>query len=217
MSQITGLLKREIPMLVVSALIVAVMANAFFDIPALSPVTTEGIVWANIVAGFALYLGGISLALHHIRKVSRRSPDWIFSIVVLATYLITLIVGFGYGTSSEPYVAIYQNIQITFQQGMISFLGILLIQATFRSYRVHNIEATLLLISFASQVMMNAPVFEIIWAGFPVIGNWFAMYPNAVVKSGLRLVIGLGTLAWTLQLLVGRETRWVGEVMGGAE
>lgn len=204
-------------MLVVSALIIAVMANAFFDIPALSPVTTEGIVWANIVAGFALYLGGISLALHHIRKVSRRSPDWIFSIVVLATYLITLIVGFGYGTSSEPYVAIYQNIQITFQQGMSSFLGILLIQATFRSYRVHNIEATLLLISFASQVMMNAPVFEIIWAGFPVIGNWFAMYPNAVVKSGLRLVIGLGTLAWTLQLLVGRETRWVGEVMGGAE
>lgn len=204
-------------MLVVSVLIIAVMANAFFDIPALSPVTTEGIVWANIVAGFALYLGGISLALHHIRKVSRRSPDWIFSIVVLATYLITLIVGFGYGTSSEPYVAIYQNIQITFQQGMSSFLGILLIQATFRSYRVHNIEATLLLISFASQVMMNAPVFEIIWAGFPVIGNWFAMYPNAVVKSGLRLVIGLGTLAWTLQLLVGRETRWVGEVMGGAE
>jgi hypothetical protein len=217
MSQITGLLKREIPMLVVSVLIIAVMANAFFDIPALSPVTTEGIVWANIVAGFALYLGGISLALHHIRKISRRSPDWIFSIVVLATYLITLIVGFGYGTSSEPYVAIYQNIQITFQQGMSSFLGILLIQATFRSYRVHNIEATLLLISFASQVMMNAPVFEIIWAGFPVIGNWFAMYPNAVVKSGLRLVIGLGTLAWTLQLLVGRETRWVGEVMGGAE
>jgi hypothetical protein len=217
MSQITGLLKREIPMLVVSVLIIAVMANAFFDIPALSPVTTEGIVWANIVAGFALYLGGISLALHHIRKVSRRSPDWIFSIVVLATYLITLIVGFGYGTSSEPYVAIYQNIQITFQQGMSSFLGILLIQATFRSYRVHNIEATLLLISFASQVMMNAPVFEIIWSGFPLIGNWFAMYPNAVVKSGLRLVIGLGTLAWTLQLLVGRETRWVGEVMGGAE
>jgi anaerobic C4-dicarboxylate transporter len=217
MSQITGLLKREIPMLVVSVLIIAVMANAFFDIPALSPVTTEGIVWANIVAGFALYLGGISLALHHIRKVSRRSPDWIFSIVVLATYLITLIVGFGYGTSSEPYVAIYENIQITFQQGMSSFLGILLIQATFRSYRVHNIEATLLLISFASQVMMNAPVFEIIWSGFPLIGNWFAMYPNAVVKSGLRLVIGLGTLAWTLQLLVGRETRWVGEVMGGAE
>lgn len=204
-------------MLVVSALILIVMGNYFFDIPAIAPISMEGVVWANIVAGFALYLGGLSLALHHIRKVARRTPDWIFSVVTLAMYAITLLVGFGFGDTSTEYTAIYNDILLTFQQGMSSFLGILLIQATFRSYRVHNIEATLLLVSFASQVMMNAPVFEVIWAGFPIIGNWFAMYPNAVVKSALRLVIGLGTLAWTLQLLVGRETRWVGEVMGGAE
>jgi hypothetical protein len=215
MSQITGLLKREIPMLLVSVLIILVMANAFFDIPQLEPVSLEGMVWSNIVGGFALYLGATSLVLHHLRRIWRRQHDWIFSIPLLATLLLMCVIGFTFTPEGPDYKILYDQLLNAFGRGISSFLGFLIIIAAFRSFRVHNVEASLLLFSCAFTIMMNAPIGEVIWAGFPIIGTWFTNYPNAVVKRALRLIIGLGVLGWALQLIVGRETRWVGEVMGG--
>lgn len=202
-------------MIVVSALIIVILVNNFFAVEALEPVAFESMIWANIIAGFALYLGGISLFLHHARRISRRHPEWIYSALILASMILIMAVGFIMGPESDLYALIYDEIQVSFQIGVSSFLGFLIIIAAFRSFRVHNIEASLLLISCASIILMNAPIGAVIWGGFPIWGDWLQMYPNAVVKRALRLIIGLGTLGWTLQLLVGRETRWVGEVMGG--
>jgi hypothetical protein len=130
----------------------------------------------------------------------------------------TLGLGLALGADSDPYKYWQAELSIPLGSAVSSFLGLLFIIGAFRSFRVHNVEATLLLVCFCFTLLTKAPIGEVIWPGFVDIGNWLMDNPNMMVTRAMRLVIGLGIVAWVLQIITGRERRWVGEVgFGGGE
>ncbi len=211
-------LKRDLPVLIVAVFVTITLLNLFFEAGPLVPVADTIKRWANVVAGFTLFLGGITLSMSHMRKVANRvKGEWYFSVLLLVSLVSMVIVGLALTPSDPFYLELYNTFVLSYRSAVRSTLAFLIIIAAFVAFRVHNIEATILLGTSILIMLMYAPIGEVIWSQIPVIGDWVLMYPNSVVKNAIRLMIGLGTIGWAMQIIIGRERRWVGDIVGGEE
>ena len=204
-------LKREVPIVIASLLIVIVITNHFFTFDTLDPIVQLASKFTIIIAGFSLLLGGTNLAQYHSRQISRRTEgQWIYSAIMLVSMVIFLILGFGYKPTSAIYQLWYNSIIQSFQGTVYSILGFFIIWAAYRAFKIRSYEATILLLASLLTIIGRAPVGAAIWEHFPFIGNWLNDVPNKAGQQALRLIIGLGTMGWALQVLIGRESRWAG-------
>lgn len=217
MSDVAKLFKREIPMILVSVLMVTIFVNYYFETQILESVVGDFERWANVIAGFALYLGALSLVMSHGRKLLKRSEGWEYSVLTLGSLFFMIIAGFWLKPTSDLYITLYNNLDIPFNSTVRGLLGFYIVIAAYRAFKLHNLETSILLISAILLLLWNAPIGGAIWPGFKPLGDWLTSYPNAVVKRALRVIVGLGTVVWAMQIMIGRESRWVGEVMGGEE
>jgi hypothetical protein len=81
----------------------------------------------------------------------------------------------------------------------------------FRGARTRNWVGMLLLISSIITVLRMAPVGEVIWTGFPVIGTWLNAVPNAAVMRAITIGMGIGLIATMVRELLGKETHYLGD------
>lgn len=75
---------------------------------------------------------------------------------------------------------------------------------------LRGIDSTILIGAAIVVMLTNAPIGEAIWSGFPVIGKWINDVP---VTAGMRAIIigvAVGSLVYSLRVLIGRETRYAG-------
>lgn len=84
-------MKRFIPLLI-TALGGFVLIVAFF-VPAWQESGEVVAVWFDILASIAFILGGGNLLMVHLRKISDRMAGWGYSLVIIASFLVTLGVG----------------------------------------------------------------------------------------------------------------------------
>lgn len=181
--------------------------------------------WLIIVFTFALILGILSLIKLHIQKVQYRRRDWLYSIVALTGLGLSLVTGFMKGPESisegQPFMTLYNYVQIPMQATMFSLLAFYIASAAFRTFRARTLEATLLLIA-AVVVMLGrvsfAAIFKDLSLGFstwveswlPGFAEWVLDYPNMAAKRGIMIGIGLGAISTALKIILGIERSWLG-------
>lgn len=149
-------------------------------------------VWFDVLASIAFILGGGNLLKVHLKKVSDRVRGWGYSVIVLVSFLITLLVGLGkIGVAPSPqfpafawsgqyreigglfwffYEYAYKPLTAT----IFAMLAFYIASAAFRAFRAKNLEALLLLgtafiillgRTFAG-VLLTSWIDPEIWGGF---------------------------------------------------
>lgn len=84
-------MKRTIPLLITSIGGFILVASAF--IPAAQTAGETVTVWFNILAAIAMVLGGANLAQVQLKVISDRKPGWGYAAIVLASFVVTLVIG----------------------------------------------------------------------------------------------------------------------------
>jgi hypothetical protein len=154
-------MKRQIPLLI-TAIGGFVLIGAYF-IPYAQDWGERAAIWFDILAAIAFILGGGNLLRIHLKKVLDRVNGWGYSIIVLLSFVTTLLIGLGkIGVSPSPqfpgyaWSGAYREIgsgfwflfQYAFQPltaTMFAMLAFYITSAAFRAFRAKNIEAVLLL------------------------------------------------------------------------
>jgi hypothetical protein len=77
--------------------------------------------------------------------------------------------------------------------------------------RARSIESGLLLITGVIVMLRNAPIGNVIWTGFPVIGTWLLNIPNTAGNRAVFIGVGVGTILLGLRVLLGYERSYLGE------
>ena len=116
-----------------------------------------------ILAGFASTLGGGNILEGHFKKVSDKAAGWGYSVILLASFLITLFVGLGkigvhpstdypdnswsgvYNEVGSPFWWLYEYAFKPLTATMFAMLAFYIASASFRAFRAKNVEAVLLL------------------------------------------------------------------------
>jgi hypothetical protein len=186
----------------------------------------------DIVAAFAFILGGGNLIRLHGDRVYRRHKDRLFSMVTLAGFLITLIVGllklrtnFTIAAASDYiergtfFKFIYDSMFDPLSAAMFSLLAFFVASASFRAFRAKTPEATLLLLAafvillgrtFVGSTLTGWLPESLEWLHIPNLSNWIMSFPNAAGQRAIMIGIALGIISTSLKLILGIERSHLG-------
>ena len=149
-------------------------------------------IWFDILAAIAFVLGGANLLKVHLKNVSDRARGWGYSIIVLGSFVTTLLVGLGKvgvqpspmfpdfawsGAYRETSGAFWLSYEYAFKPltaTVFALLAFYVASAAFRAFRAKNTEAVLLLgtafiillgRTFAG-VLLTSWIDPAVWSGF---------------------------------------------------
>ncbi|MBN1218569.1 MAG: hypothetical protein JXM69_06565 [Anaerolineae bacterium] len=160
--------------------------------------------WAAIVVAFALLLGFANVISVHWSRIRTRQPGSIYSVVLLVSLTLTLIIGSG-GPASENGQFVFRHILQPLEATFFALLAIFIATAAFRAFRVRNLE-TFFFVLFAVIVLLGQiPLSIYIWPELPIIKDWIITVPTLAGVRGILLGVALGTIATGLRVLIGAD------------
>jgi hypothetical protein len=209
--------RRELVFVVTGIIALIMMLSYFFgnNIPGMVGISDQLQQWALIIQLMAIGLGAINLVQVHYRNIARRTNLMIYSAWFMVIFAALLLFGFykiATGIEPYPYTWIFNYVYTSLSTTLYAITGFYIFSAAYRAFRARNIDAGILLVGGVFVLLANAPVGEVIWPGFPLLGNWFN---NVGQVAGMRtfVIVGaLGLLAYGFRALIGKERGFYSEV-----
>lgn len=212
--------KRELVFIVTGIVAIVMMLDYFFgkNIPYLSGaggISGQLQTWAMIIQLMAIGLGAINLVQVHYRQISRKTNMAVYSAWFMIFFALLMVLGLYKlftGVEPYPYTWIFANVYTSLGATLYAITGFYIFSAAYRAFRARNIDAAILLIGGIFVLLANAPIGEVIWGGFPLIGNWFNNVGQIPGMRTFTVVGALGLLAYGFRALIGKERGFYSEV-----
>jgi hypothetical protein len=164
------------------------------------------IQWAVILAAGALILGFVNLIVVHARRI-RQGQGVIFSVVLIASALITMGLWFGSLLRNDPSNVVLDgafNLVIAPAQSALGvLLAVLLAVAGFRALQMRRTVGMFLFVLTAAVVALTQPVVPLTELLRPIRDLIDPITTGSL--RGLLLGVALGGVAFGLRVLVGAD------------
>ena len=199
-------MKRPLPLIVGVLSGLVVLAGMFF-VPQGWGVIGVVLNWVIIVAGVALLVAIASLVLTHLRFIARGKKGFLLSIVLLISFLITLILGILLGLDHPFFLGFVGAIIRPIETALLGLVALIMMSAAMKIFRDRGWSA--LTVSFG----VSAIVFLLLGLGFLQNLNIPALNEVLRVMEGLPMIgarglligIGIGLLMMAFRVLFGME------------
>ncbi len=194
-------------------------------------------IWFEILAGFAFILGGANILKVHLKKVSDKVPGWGYSIILLACFIVTLVVGVGKigvhpsldyphigfsGAYNDPGSAFWFAYEYAYRPltaTMFAMLAFYIASAAFRAFRAKNIEAVLLL--GTAFIILLGRTFAGVWltswmpeslSGLKIenMTVYIMQTFNTAGSRAIMIGISLGVASTSLKVILGIDRSYLG-------
>lgn len=222
-------MRREIPIAITFIVGVVFAVSYFIPRAPFSEFESQFGDWFGIIAAFAIWLGAMNLMKISILKIGRKSPDYVYSILIILSFLLIVSFGFfeGYkGIYADPQYSyrdagtgfnwIYEYIYSSLSATMFALLAFFVASASYRAFRARNLEATLLLVSAFFVMFGRVPIGDMMtgWLpdGYTMSGwaNWIMSVPNTAGQRAIMIGIALGLVSTSLRIILGLERSYLG-------
>jgi hypothetical protein len=97
------------------------------------------------------------------------------------------------------------------QSTMFSLLAFYVASASYRAFRVKNVEASLLLIGALAIMFGRIPLGGMILPFAPDLAEWIMQFPNTAAQRGIIIGAALGAASMSIRVLVGIERPYLGK------
>jgi hypothetical protein len=170
--------------------------------------------WAIIVAGVAVWIGVANLLSVHWNKIATKRPDALYSMVLIAAFVLTLIYGIAESFLGPGGIGLgwaVTSIQVPVEASLLAILAVSLVYAAVRLLRQRRDMLAILFLA-------SAVVFLILGSGMlssfnvPIL-NSIADVVNRLPVAGMRgilLGVALGSLTTGLRILMGNDRPYRG-------
>lgn len=171
-----------------------------------------------IVFSMAIGLGVVNLVRIHGRALLRGGKNWFYSLVLLVSMFGTIILGL-WGTSSGASEGVseffwgflYNGVYNSLARAMFSLLAFYIAFAAYRSFRVQNMEAGLMMTAALIVMLGQIPLGYFIWEQIPVIRGWVMTRVNVPVFRGIYFGAGVAGLAMAVRMWLPLDRRVGGQ------
>jgi len=175
--------------------------------------------WMVLVATCAVFLGMISLALFHSKKIQRKSQGWEFSVLTIISLIVMMLAGLpiseiGLGDKNPVFDFLFKNVLTPLGATMYSIIAFFITSAAYRSFRARSVEAAIVLLSGCLMICYNAPLMNVSFPPFIPIGDWIFSVPNMATMRAVIIGAALGAIALAMRVLLGIER---GYLRGGED
>ena len=228
-------MKRLIPLWITAIAGIVLIASYF--VPYAQGLGELTSIWFDILAGFAFILGGGNILKVHLKKVSDKASGWGYSVILLASFLITLFVGLGkigvhpskdypdnswsgvYLEVGSPFWWLYEYAFKPLTATMFAMLAFYIASASFRAFRAKNVEAVLLL--GTAFIILLGRTFAGVWltswlpeslSGLKIenISVYIMQVFNTAGSRAIIIGIALGIASTSLKVILGVDRSYLG-------
>lgn len=204
-------MKRQLPLFVVLAVALFAMAVKFIGFGAWGKTAiTELDIWIQTSYIFAFLYGPIHLVQLHLSNTRKRRPQWVYSAAFLIIIAITTPMFLFMGLKHPVNKFIIDNITNQIDSAVYAMLGFYVCSAAYRSFKLKNIEATILLVAAVLLMLGQAPIGEQIIPGVTKVSQWILDVPNSAGMRGIRIGASIGAFAASIRVILGLERSWTG-------
>jgi hypothetical protein len=210
-------MRREIPMMITT--IVGTIIIVVFFVPLLEELRHLFFSWFQVIAGFALVLGGASLLIVNLRKISRQVPGWGYSVVLIAGLFTMAFLGITQGLDSQAFRWRFINVYTPLSATMFSLLAFYIASAAFRAFKAKTMEAGLLLITAFLVMLGRVPLGEQLWSAMhlnniipisTLVEEWIMGTFNTAGQRAIILGSSIGVISVSMKILLGVERSYLG-------
>ncbi len=179
-----------------------VLVDYFFVHPVLDALGAAFREWTIILTAFALLLGLYNLfSVHLLRVVRRNEPGAGYSVLVLVTALLVLVVGLWFGLPSGQMTWIFNNLYLPLQSAFFALVAFFLATAAYRALRARTFETLLLLAAALIVFIGQIPLLNVLGG----VREWVLNVPSMAGVRGILLGVAIGTIATGVRLLIGSD------------
>ena len=212
-------MRREVPVAITMIVGLIFLLNNMVSIQvggsSLADLVRELSTWITIVSAFAVGLASVNLMRVHARNIGRKRPRWMLSVILIAAFVLFAVVGIAARTYNVAGAIVlnqnlFDHIQTPLGSAMFSIIAFYIASAAYRAFRMRSTEATILLAAAILLMLGRAPIGEVIWSQFPVIGDWLMDIPNAAGQRAVLIGAAIGGFATALRVLFGMERGHLG-------
>ena len=162
--------------------------------------------YAVIFIAVALIVGVVNLVQVHWKKFQNRQPGGVYSLILIISLLVTIIVVGYFGPTSTPSLWIFSNIQIPVASSLIAVLTVVL---TYTGIRLLKRGLNLFSFLFMATVLIVI-LGTVSFQGFRIPGlselrTWITQVPAVGGARGILLGVALGTIATGMRILMGSD------------
>jgi hypothetical protein len=155
--------------------------------------------WAIIVAAFAIILGFFNVLIVHLNKILRFKQGWFYSVFLVLTMMVVLLLGLIEGPQGSLTSRIFQYVLFPLQATIFSLLAFFVASAAYRAFRLRSWESALLVITGVIVLLGQVPL----WGPLTVAKERILEVPSMAGARGILLGVALGTVATGLRVLLG--------------
>lgn len=199
-------MKKIVPLIVATITALFVMAGIFFR-ESLGGWLSVVLNWAIVLSSVALLVMLARLLFTHIAYIARGRQGFIYSLVAVSAFLITLIAGFLFGVDNPTFLKWIAGIMRPLESALLGLVAIVLASLSLKFFYQRGWNA--LTISFAVSALVflflglgvlqaidYPPLQRVIQAveGLPMIG-----------ARGLLIGVTLGAILMGMRVLIGAE------------
>ncbi len=199
-------MKKIVPLIVATVTALFVMAGIFFR-ESLGGWLSVVLNWAIVLSSVALLVVLARLLFTHIAYIARGRQGFIYSLVAVSAFLITLIAGFLFGVDNPTFLKWIAGIMRPLESALLGLVAIVLASLSLKFFYQRGWNA--LTISFAVSALVflflglgvlqaidYPPLQRVIQAveGLPMIG-----------ARGLLIGVTLGAILMGMRVLIGAE------------
>jgi len=168
--------------------------------------------WSLILSSWAMAFGFVNLVYRKSLQTIRSKGKVWYSGWTVAIMVITAFLGIAFGTNSDSYQYIYQNIYSPISASLMSFAFIYLVATAIRMFRVRSVNETLLLLAAVLAMAGNVQLFSTYTTTFVTIKEWLLSVPGRAGFTAFNIGVAMGVVLMALRTMVGIERGWLGKV-----
>ena len=216
-------LKRHLPVWMTAVIGILTILSFFMPHPLIADPAQVLLDWAVVLVASGYVLGAANVFTVNGAQVARRQTDWPYKIVLLASMLGMMIVGFFFSGGTrflDPgtmFSWAYNNLYSPMQSTMFSLLAFFIASAAFRAFRIRKLDAGLLAVAALIVMIGRVPIGQWLTSALPTAlqlptwANWLLEWPQNAAKRGIAIGAGLGVMATGLRIILGVERSYMRE------
>jgi hypothetical protein len=183
------------------------------DAPSVQWIKQSGLVlrsWGIVIAAFAMGLGAVNLLRRHTVAISRREPEALYSVVLVGSMVIIIILGIAYGSDHPTYSFLFSNILSPASATMYASIAFYIVTAAYRSFHARSFESWVLLITAVIVMLGKAPIGSVISGFFPTAADWIQAIPNTAGMRAIMMGAALGVVSSAVKMFLGLDRTYLG-------
>ncbi len=217
-------MKKTIPLVLAFVTGILMMFEPFIPHYTVNTVKTLILEWGQVIAAATILLGIASLVVVNIPAVTKRKQDWVYKLVLLIAFFVTVVLGSRGVEAGTMLDWVFMNMMRPMMATMFALLAFYMASAAFRAFRARTFEATLMLGAALLVMMGRVPLGELVFRYITDIVNlipgvnftivdvmeWIMNIPNLAGKRAIFIGAALGTMATSLRIILGLERSYMG-------